>query len=159
SLADNWKPVDPTEMSQKTAKVEPGADAEAIFWDVRVEDSVDNGEPKLTLSHYIRIKIFTNLGKEKYATVEVEEPRGRKITNVEGRTIKADGSIVELKKDGIFDRDLAKARGVKVKGKAFTLPNVEVGDIIEYRYKEHRDNELAQYMRLYYQRDLPIWRV
>jgi len=159
AAADNWRPVDPSELAQKTAKVEPGADAEAIFWDVKIEDSVDNGDLKLTLSHYIRIKIFTNLGKEKYATIEIEEPRGRRITDVAGRTIKPDGSIVELKKDGIFERELVKTRSAKVRGKTFTLPNVEVGDIIEYRYKEHRDNEMAQYMRLYYQRDLPIWRV
>jgi len=159
AAADNWRQVDPSELAQKTAKVEPGADAEAIFWDVRVEDSADHGDLKLTLSHYIRIKIFTNLGKEKYATIEIEESRGRNIGDIAGRTIKPDGSTVELKKDGIFDRQLVKAKGVKVRGKAFTLPNVEVGDIIEYRYKEHRDNELAQYMRLYYQRDLPIWRV
>jgi hypothetical protein len=76
-----------------------------------------------------------------------------------GPYIKPDGAIVELKKNGIFDRELAKTKNTKVRGKTFTLPNVEVGDIIEYRYKEHRDNELAQYMRLYYQRDLPIWRV
>ena len=39
------------------------------------------------------------------------------------------------------------------------MPNVEVGDIIEYRYKETRDNEIAWAMRLYYQRDLPMWSV
>jgi hypothetical protein len=64
--------------------------------------------------------------------VEIEEPGGRRITNVEGRTIKPDGAIVELKKDGIFDRELAKTKNTKVRGKTFRLPNVEVGDIIEY---------------------------
>jgi len=156
AVADNWRPVDPSELAQKTAKVEPGADAEAIFWDVKIEDSIHGQDFQLTLNHYIRIKIFTNLGTEKYATVEIEEAKARKIADVAGRTIKPDGSIVELKKDGIFDRDLVKAKGAKVRGKTFTLPNVEVGDIIEYRYKEYRDNELANYMRLYYQRDLPI---
>ena len=156
AAADNWRPVDPSERAQSTAKVEPGADAEAIFWDIRIDDSDEGG---LTLNHYVRIKIFTNLGREKYATVEIEEFPGHRITDIAGRTLKPDGGIVELKKDGIFDRDLAKTRGAKVKGKAFTLPNVEVGDIIEYRYQEHRDNEAAEYMRLYFQRDLPIWQV
>jgi hypothetical protein len=44
TAADNWRPVDSSELSQKKAKVEPGADAEAIFWDVRIEDSADGGE-------------------------------------------------------------------------------------------------------------------
>jgi uncharacterized protein DUF3857 len=159
AVADNWRPVDASELAQKTARVEASADAEAIFWDVKIEDSFAGGDFHLTMSHYIRIKIFTALGKEKYATVEIEQPRHRNITDIAGRTIKPDGSVVELKKDGIFERELVKTKGLKLRGKTFTLPNVEVGDIIEYRYKEHRDNEVATYMRLYFQRDLPMWKV
>ena len=44
-------------------------------------------------------------------------------------------------------------------GKTFALPNVEVGDIIEYRYRETREGETASYMRLYFQRDIPMWSV
>lgn len=88
--ADTWRPVDASELAQKTARVEPGADAEAIFWDVKIEDSAEHGELTLTLSHYIRIKIFTSLGKEKYATVEIEQTHGRRITDIAGRTIKPD---------------------------------------------------------------------
>jgi hypothetical protein len=159
AVADSWRPVEAPELAQKAARVEPGADAEAIFWDVKIEDSLNGGDFKLTMSHYIRIKIFTALGKEKYATVEIEQPRHRNITDIAGRTIKPDGTAIELKKDGIFERELVKTKGLKLRGKTFTLPNVEVGDIIEYRYKEHRDNEVATYMRLYFQRDLPMWSV
>jgi hypothetical protein len=157
--AESWRPVDPAELGQKTPKVEPGADAEAIFWDIKLEDTLNGGDLRLTLNHYIRIKIFTEHGKEKYSNVEIEQVGKRYFSDIGGRTIKADGSIIELKKDGIFERDLVKAKGAKVRGKTFTLPNVEVGDIIEYRYREHRDNELASYMRLYFQRDLPMWNV
>ena len=67
-----------------------------------------------------------------------------------GRTIKPDASDIEVKKDAIFDRELIKTKGLKVSGKTFALPNVEVGDIIEYRYRETRDNETASHMRLYF---------
>jgi hypothetical protein len=151
--------VDPSELAQKTPRVEPGADAEAIFWDVKIEHQLNGEDFHLIFSHYIRIKIFTEHGKEKYSKVEIEQIGKRHMTDIAGRTIKPDGSIVELKKDGIFDRDLVKARGAKVRGKTFTLPNVEVGDIIEYRYREHRDDEIPDYTRLYFQRDLPMWTV
>src|SRR5207248_5244058 len=105
AAAESWRPVDPPELAQKTARAEPGADAEAIFWDVKIEDTLAGGDFHLTMSHYIRIKIFTALGKEKYATVEIEQPRRRNITDVTGCTIKPDGSVVELKKDGIFERE------------------------------------------------------
>ena len=94
------------------------------------------------MSHYVRIKIFTERGKEN-ATVEIPRFGKRSIGDVAGRTIKADGTIVELKKDSIFDRELAKTKGFKAHGKTFVLPNVEVGDIIEYQYKETRENEVA----------------
>jgi Domain of Unknown Function with PDB structure (DUF3857)/Transglutaminase-like superfamily len=157
--AVDWRPVTEAELAQKTPRVDPAADAEAIFWDIKIEDSANGGDLKLTMNHYIRIKIFTDRGREKHSTVEIEQFGKRHILDVAGRTIKPNGTIVELKKDAIFDRDLVKTKGFKAKGKSFTMPNVEVGDIIEYRYKEVRDNEIAWAMRLYYQRDLPMWNV
>jgi hypothetical protein len=159
AAAGSWRPVDPAELAQKTPKVEPGADAEAIFWDVKIEDTARGGDLELVMNHYIRIKIFTDRGREAYSTVEIEQIGKRRIEDVAGRTIKSDGSTIELKKDSIFDRDLAKTKGAKVKGKSFVMPNVEVGDIIEYRYREVRHDEIATHMRLYYQRELPMWNV
>ncbi len=56
------------------------------------------------------------------------------IRALQARVIHVDGSIVEF--DGtVYDKPLLKARGVKMMAKSFTLPNVEVGSIIEYRYR------------------------
>jgi hypothetical protein len=155
----DWRPVDKYELSQKEPKVDSSADAEIIFWDVRIEDRLQGSDLSLALNHYIRIKIFTERGKEEYSTVEIPRYGKRSISEVAGRTIKADGSDIEVKKDAIFDRELIKTKGFKVSGKTFALPNVEVGDIIEYRYRETRDNEIASHMRLYFQREIPIWNV
>ena len=157
--AAEWRPVTEVELGQKTPRIDPAADAEAIFWDIKIEDSFNNGELQLTMNHYIRIKIFTDRGRDKHSTIEIEQFGNRRILDVAGRTIKANGAIVELKKDGIFDRELVKTKSFKARGKSFTLPNVEVGDIIEYRYKEVRNNEIASAMRLYFQRNLPMWNV
>ena len=48
---------------------------------------------------------------------------------------------------------------MKLNGKTFALPNVEVGDIIEYQFHEIREKQTASYMRLYFQREIPIWTV
>ncbi len=157
--AVDWRPVDPAELAQKTPRVDPAADAEAIFWDIKIEDRVDGFSVQMVLNHYVRIKIFTSRGKEQHATVEIPRFGKRRITEVAARTIKANGAIIDVKKDSIFDRELAQTKGLKVSGKTFALPNVEVGDIIEYQYKEIRDNEIVSYMRLYFQRDIPLWNV
>jgi hypothetical protein len=109
------------------------------------------------LTHYIfRIKIFTR-GKEQFTTSK--SALRKTLHSDAARTIKPSGAITDLKKDSIFDRELLQTKGLKVRGKSFALPNVEVGDIIEYQYKEIRDNEIAQYQRLYFQREIPTWTV
>ena len=52
---------------------------------------------------------------------------------IRARTIHADGTIVNF--DGqVFDKIVEKTKGVKVKAKVFTAPDVQVGSIIEYHF-------------------------
>ena len=50
----DWREVTPEELAMKTPKVEPDADAEAIFWEVRIDDS---SSEKLSRNNYVRVKI------------------------------------------------------------------------------------------------------
>jgi hypothetical protein len=38
ALAEDWKPIDPAQLALKAPIVEKDADAEAIFWEVKVMD-------------------------------------------------------------------------------------------------------------------------
>ena len=38
---DEWRPVSPAELALKEPVVDKGADAEAIFWEVRLSDEVE----------------------------------------------------------------------------------------------------------------------
>jgi len=160
AYGDDWKPVEPGELVAKTPVVEKEADAEALFWEVRIDD---NPEGDLIFNHYIRIKVFTDRGKESQSRIDI--PYGSlyggqtKIKDIAARTIKADGSIVELKKDDVFERTIVKVSGLKLKAKSFAMPAVEVGGIIEYRWREVRVNRDANYVRLQFQRDIPVRRV
>lgn len=148
-----WREVTPAELAMKAPKVEPDADAEAIFWEVRIDDS---SSEKLSRNNYARVKIFTDRGREKFSKVDIPFIKGWKIKDVAARVIKSDGSIVELKKEDIFEREIAKANGFKVKAKSFAVPNIEPGVIIEYRYREVIDDGSAKGMRLAFQRDIPV---
>jgi hypothetical protein len=157
---DDWRPIDPAELALKTSVVEKDADAEALFWEVRIDDHPDGD---LIFTHYLRIKVFTDRGRESQSKIDL--PFGRlygseiKIKDIAARTIKADGSIVELKKDDVFERTIVKASGVKVKAKSFAMPAVEAGCVIEYRWREVRVNQSADYIRLQMQRDIPVQQV
>lgn len=151
----DWRPISPQEMAMKTASVEPDADAEAIFWEVRVDDS---SLTELALKHYVRAKIFTERGREQFSKRDIPFIKGTKIKDVDARVTKPDGSVVYLKKEDVLERDIIKANGIKVKAKSFALPGLEIGSIVEYRYREVVDNGSAN-MRLIFQRDLPIQNV
>ena len=61
--AADWRPVDASELGLKAPRVDPAADAEAIFWDVHLEDRLQNGDFSLSMYHYLRIKIFTSAAR------------------------------------------------------------------------------------------------
>ena len=149
----DWREVTPAELAMKTPKVDPNADAEAIFWDVRIDDSSSDD---LSRSHYVRVKIFTERGREKYSKFDIPFYKGLKIKDLSARVIKPDGSITEIKKEDIFEREIIKAGGVKIKAKSFAVPNIEPGVIVEYRYKEVISDAGARGMHLDFQRDIPV---
>ncbi|MGH9853647.1 MAG: DUF3857 domain-containing transglutaminase family protein [Blastocatellia bacterium] len=150
---DVWKPIDPEHKALKAPTVEKDADAEVLFWEVQVEKGIEGAE----LKHYLRIKIFTQRGCETQNKVELPYFNGGKITDIAGRTIKPDGSIVELRPDAVFETMLAKFGKYKVRAKSFAMPAVEPGVIIEYRYREVRKDIF--FLRLQFQRDIPIQQV
>ena len=150
---DDWRPVSPADLALKAPVVEKDADAEALFWEVRVDDSLPE---ELSLKNYIRVKIFTERGKESQSKVDLQYLGSTRIKDIAARVIKADGTIVELKKDDVFERTLVKANGVKVKAKSFALPGIEPGSIIEYRWREVIPDGSANRLRLQFQREIPI---
>jgi hypothetical protein len=160
ALAEDWKPINPADLALKAPVVEKDADAEAIFWEVRIDD---NPEGDLIFNHYVRIKIFTERGREAQSKVDLLFGRlfrsNIQIKDIAGRTIKPDGQIIELKKQDIFERDIVRSSGLKAKAKSFAMPGIEAGAIIEYRWREVRAKQSAQYIRLQFQRDIPVQRV
>ena len=158
-FAVDWLPVTAEELALKTPRVEANADAEALFWEIRVADSDVNRTYVNSFSHYVRLKIFTERGAKEFSTVNVDYFGDTKIHSVIGRTIQPDGSIQELARDAVFDRVLAKAGGLKIRSKSFAMPGVKPGSILEYQYKEIREDQLANYVHLPAQAEYPVQRL
>src|SRR4029453_8029565 len=59
----------------------------------------------------------------------------------------------------VFERTIVKTSGIRVKARSFAMPAVEAGSIIEYRWREVRVNQIANYIRLQMQRDIPVQQV
>jgi hypothetical protein len=99
-------------------------------------------------SFYARIKVLTEKGKE-LATVDVPPYlRGTsKITDIKGRTIHSDGTIIPLvgKPADLLVAKVKNKEGdqLQVNRKVFTLPSVEVGSILEYTYQIQDDDNMS----------------
>jgi hypothetical protein len=128
AVAVDWPPIDPADLAMTSLPQQPGAPAVVLYHE-EIADDINNMH-----SVYLRIKILTEAGR-KYADVEmpVYNRRNFLITEISGRTVHADGSVVPFEGKP-FDKTVLKDRGVQYHVKAFTLPDVQVGSILDYRY-------------------------
>jgi hypothetical protein len=153
--AKDWPLVTPAELALKSPRLDPRADAEALLWDVRVTDDTEHDLASI-LEHHVRIKIFTDRGREAHSKVELPYTRRRRVREIEGRTIAPDGSITALRGQDVFDRNVVRTSGLTLRVKSFVMPAAVTGSIIEYSWKEVRDDTLAHYLELPFQREIPV---
>lgn len=127
SSAADWPPISPEDLKVTDIKEQPGAPA-LFLQREEIDDDMNNVH-----SVYARIKILTDAGRE-YANVELPySRRGFTIAGISGRTIHADGSTVPFEGKP-FDKTVEKSGGIRINVKSFTLPDVQVGSIIDYRF-------------------------
>ncbi len=158
ALAEDWQPIDPALLERTQPKLDPDADAEYILHKTRVEDRVLSGsEVVLIYSHYVRMKIYTERGKEKYSTLDIAAPNDGTIQELKGRTILPDGKIIPLEKDSVFERDVKRPSGRTTRRRSFSMPSVTVGSVIEYQWKEYYNGRWSNNLHLDVQQDEPVW--
>ncbi|MFN7542558.1 MAG: DUF3857 domain-containing protein [Acidobacteriota bacterium] len=157
----NWKPITPAELELKAPKLDPKADAEAIFWEAWVEDGVQGGYALHRTENYIRIKLFNARAVEKWGNVEVRYSAdyATTISDFRGRVIKPDGSITEVKGDQVKESKLAKSGRLNLRQASFAFPGLAPGVIIEYQYTETISGAYLLRVKLPIQLDVPAWNV
>jgi len=134
------------EWSQPTAEqlkmtADPQApNAAAVY--LYYEDIVDD---KLHFHKvYAEVKILTDKGKEDFSDIEIPYERGEvvpvgetandmSVNDVRGRTIEPDGTVVPFTGKP-YQKELLKTGEVNVLAKVFSLPDIQVGSILEYQY-------------------------
>jgi len=126
----------PEELSMTSVPGYPGVAAVVLY-----EERIDSG-PLRSVTVYERIKVLNEDGK-KYANVVLAylspslfsggSDYDSTIKDISARTIHADGTIVPFTGKP-YEREVEKVKGEKTKQKILTLPDVQVGSILEYRY-------------------------
>ncbi|HEY6971098.1 MAG TPA: DUF3857 domain-containing protein [Candidatus Angelobacter sp.] len=136
SALDDWQPITAEDLKLTSADA---GNAEAII----LYHEVTSDDTKKHRTEYKRIKILTEKGK-RYADVEIfygqERNFGTHITDLKARTISPDGKITPFSGE-VFDKTVIKGHGLKYQVKSFTMPDVQVGSIIEWHYTEYWSDE------------------
>ncbi|MEZ5306285.1 MAG: DUF3857 domain-containing protein [Pyrinomonadaceae bacterium] len=163
---EKWFPISSQEIQSKAPQVDQDADAEVIFWEVRVEDRiVERVGFVCEINHYLRIKILTDKGREDNATVKLGYGKIEsldseiEIKDIEARTIQPSGKILELGRNDIFETDLITSNDVKLKAKGFAFPGIEKGSVIEYKWTELRKDFINFYVSHPLSKEIPVRRV
>ena len=135
---EDWLPVTSQDLQYKEVPGNKGASAVRLYHAQYINDNTSSW------FIYDRIKILNDKavnpdsrGKT-YADVEIPlfnfDDIVETITDLKARTIKPDGTIVEFSGKP-FEKVIFKSRGNKISVKAFSMPEVSVGSIVEYKYR------------------------
>lgn len=122
-----FQPPNPDELKMTSDPKAPGADA--VYLEYREKD--DTQDAYWTV--YARIKVLTEKGKDA-ATVSLPYLKhDMSVRGIHARTIHSDGTIfpLEVKPENLLS---VKNTDYEIEKKVFTLPNVEVGSVLEYTF-------------------------
>ncbi len=135
---EDWLPITPQDLQYKDVPGNKGASAVRLYYAQYINDNTSS------CFIYERVKVLNEKALNPDARgktyVDVEIPVFtfggivENITDLKARTIKPDGSIVEFTGKP-FEKVVFKGKGDKVSVKAFSMPEVSVGSIIEYKYR------------------------
>jgi hypothetical protein len=131
-----WTVPSAEELSMTSQAGAAGAPAVILYQEQTTDDAMR------MYSFYVRLKVLTEGGRDQ-ANVELPFSTGNagvSLDSIAGRTIHPDGTIVPFTGKP-YEKLITKAQGYQVKAKVFTLPAVEVGSILEYRFKLRYDDQ------------------
>lgn len=134
-----WIQPTPEELHMTSIPEVPGAKAVVLN---REELTDDDNHMR---SRYFRIKILADAGKD-LGDVHIlfdrrSDGRGYSVSEIAGRTIQPDGTVVPFTGKP-YEKVLEKTKESQITGKVFSMPAVQVGSIIEYRYKLRWEDNL-----------------
>ncbi|MEO7028904.1 MAG: DUF3857 domain-containing protein [Acidobacteriaceae bacterium] len=145
--SDQWVKPTAEELSMTAVPGHPGAPAAYLLREEITKDDLH------VVQHYERIKILTEKGKD-YANVELRfasftgdfgdyNNDNKTVSDIAGRTIHADGTVIPFSGKP-YRKVIYKGPYFKYQARVFTLPDVEVGSIVEYRYATRIDDNIFE---------------
>ncbi len=123
-----WPPIALAEAAMTDCPQQPGAPAVVLYRE-ELTDVVTR-----TTTVFKRLKILTAAGRDQ-SNIEIQFIAGYStITGIEARVVPPQGPDREFSGQ-IFEKTVLRSGKLRMAVKTFALPDVDVGSIIDYRYK------------------------
>ncbi len=134
--SDEWPEITAEELSLTSIPQDP--EAEAVILRVEREGKMvkPSDEWVNQLKYRWRMKVLKPSGR-RFGEVHIRGEKYSRVSNIEAKTIKPDGTVVPVSEDQIFDRTVFQVGDYKVTEKVFNFPAVEPGVILEYSYDRY----------------------
>ncbi len=132
-----FDPITDPERALTRVPWQPDAPAVVLFVKAELKIRDYPQEASSWLDTRMRIKILREEGRE-YAEVAIPHSAYERLRNLEGRTVQPDGRIVPLGDDDVFQEQRSRAKKRYLTKMVF--PAVEVGSIIDYRFRIYQDD-------------------
>ncbi|MGB8958671.1 MAG: DUF3857 domain-containing protein [Candidatus Aminicenantales bacterium] len=123
-----WPPILMDDAAMKDCPQQPGAPAVILY-----REEITDVESRTT-TVFKRLKILTAAGRD-LSNIEIPFITGyTKVTGIEARVVPPQGPDREFSGQ-VFEKTVIRYRKLRMAVKTFALPDVDVGSIIDYRYK------------------------
>lgn len=145
-----WGKVNPKDLAMTAYDRDTTAEA-VVLTDFGSLNVVEEGNRfKYIFKHHKRIKIL-HRNAENEANIVIPYRKGERIYNIKGQTISPDGTVTPIGSKDVFVEDVHEY----LKLKKFSLPNVQVGSVIEYKY-EKKSEAIVTLEEWYFQGKYPV---
>src|SRR2546425_327246 len=135
-----WPEITPAERAMTKVEQDPEADAVVLINDRSGRIApMSNGQWVNQMVYQWRLKVLTERGKS-YGEVSLRADKYSRISNLRARSLKADGTIVPVTPDQMFEKVLLQVGKYKLTETVFKFPSVEPGAILEYRFERYNNN-------------------
>lgn len=142
----DWPVATPEELHMGAPAQDPTANAVYLSFD-EVDDDHYNSH-----TFTVRLKLLTDAAVERYADVHVGfTARHFQIEAIEGRTVHADGTVVRFTGQPFVK--VVRENGETFKATVFSMPSVQKGSILEYRYRLAYDDNIVLPAQWFLQQD------
>lgn len=134
--ANAWRVVPPEELAMDSEPLAAGASAVYLYTQIDRDDRLGIEQT------YQQIKVLSEEGRNRANVAINYNKENELIDDVEARVIHPDGRIVPFS-GKVYDRPLVENRELSFYTRSFTLEDVRIGSVIEYRYRRKSENSMV----------------